>query len=214
MTPTNAAGVLLWDQAMISSFDTETTGLSPWLDRIIEMGVLTIQNRAEVAAHAALCNPGVPIPQTARVVHNITDAMVRGLPAWADSPDVHVGLDLLARSDVICCANVDYDLGMLRGELWRSGLGPGGLDRPLWVDSLMLAKWVLNVPRFTKGYGLAEAARDMGVQADAAHTALGDARTALRLLWAVRKHRGWTTIAQLERGMADCWAHMQQSGSR
>lgn len=211
MTPTNPANVLLWNQAMISGFDTETTGLSPWLDRIVEMGVLTIQNQGEVAAHRALCNPGVPIPASASAVHNITDKMVAGLPSWIRSPEVEVALDLLARSDVVCCANVDYDLGMLRGELWRAGMGPGGLDRPLWVDSLMLAKWVLNVPRFTKGYGLAEAARDMGVHADAAHSALGDARTALRLLWAVRKRKGWTTISQLERGMADCWQHMQQS---
>lgn len=111
---------LPWDHALISGFDTETTGISPWLDRIVEMGVVAWQFKQEVQAHRALCHPGISIPPQATAVHHITDDMVKDLPTWDRSPDVSSCIYRLASSDVIVCANTDFDLGMLRAELWRA----------------------------------------------------------------------------------------------
>lgn len=209
MTAANAAGVLPWDDALFVSIDTETTGLSPWLDRVVELGAFGLQRRVEVCAISCVVQPEMPIPATASRVHGITDEMVAGAPKWAESEAVMSALDWMFKADVLVAAHVDFDLGMIRAELWRSGFAPGGLEHRPWVDALALAKWHLGVPRFTKGYGLPEAAAALGVRVDDAHRALTDAKTAMRVLWALRRERSWHTVDQLLRAQDECNAAMR-----
>ena len=61
-------------------YDTETTGIQPQNERIIEIAVYDpVQNRT----FESLINPGKPIPKEATAVHNITDQMVANAPSFA-----------------------------------------------------------------------------------------------------------------------------------
>ena len=62
--------------------DTETTGLSPDTDRLVELaGVARVQD--ELLCWDSLCKPGIPIPPEAMAAHHITEQMVAG----AQSPE-------------------------------------------------------------------------------------------------------------------------------
>lgn len=63
----------------IISIDLETTGLSPLVDRIIEVGAMKITPEGSVLFQT-LINPEIPIPPHTTAIHNITDEMVKDSP--------------------------------------------------------------------------------------------------------------------------------------
>ena len=63
--------------AGLAVVDVETTGLNPATDRIIEIGVVTLDERGNVEGEwTSLINPECPV--SAQFVHGITDDDVRG----------------------------------------------------------------------------------------------------------------------------------------
>lgn len=60
------------------AFDIETTGLTPVIDRIIEIGAVKFLNGNAVDTFQSLIDPEVPIPKDVSVINGITDGMVRG----------------------------------------------------------------------------------------------------------------------------------------
>jgi len=65
--------------------DTETTGIDPTADKLIELGLLLFEYSREscqigrvLGSYNGLEDPGVPIPAQATAIHHITDEMVRG----------------------------------------------------------------------------------------------------------------------------------------
>lgn len=67
--------------------DFETTGFDPSVDKVIEIGVCNVTWECGIAKVKLpvswLCDPGIPIPPTARAVHHISDDMVRGEPPFS-----------------------------------------------------------------------------------------------------------------------------------
>ena len=63
--------------------DVETTGFSPWTDRIVEIACVAVDGCRVVARWSTLVNPGIPIPAEATAVHGITDDMVAAAPEAA-----------------------------------------------------------------------------------------------------------------------------------
>jgi DNA polymerase III subunit epsilon len=73
------------DVAQAVVLDTETTGLDPATDRVIELALVKFEysrTTGEVgrvlAVYDGLEDPGVPIPPESTALHGITDEMVRG----------------------------------------------------------------------------------------------------------------------------------------
>lgn len=66
------------------AFDTETTGIKPDQDRIIEIGAVKFINGEPGDRFETLINPGIPIPLGASRVNGITDAMVADAPKIED----------------------------------------------------------------------------------------------------------------------------------
>jgi DNA polymerase-3 subunit epsilon len=65
--------------------DTETTGMDPKADRVLEIGIVVFEYAAEtgqvgpvVGCLSALEDPGRPIPPESTAIHGITDDMVKG----------------------------------------------------------------------------------------------------------------------------------------
>lgn len=148
--------------------DTETTGLSATRDRIIELGVVTVDSQfRECERWGSLINPGKPIPNSA--IHGITDAMVSNAPTFsqvfAEFARKVDGLHLMAH-------NAPYDAKMLAGEIDRLGDEcEGELFLP-FIDTIALAKMLTTGP-----YKLESLAKKCGVFNPNAHAAVDDAAT-------------------------------------
>lgn len=62
------------------AIDFETTGLSPYSDRIIEVGAVIFENGTIVNRFESLINPGMSIPVAVQRVNHISNDMVKDAP--------------------------------------------------------------------------------------------------------------------------------------
>ncbi len=108
--------------------DTETTGLDPAIDRVVEVACVWLTPMGYQTALHHLVDPERPIPAVASAIHHWTDAHVRGAPTLAAlAPRLAA---LFARADVLVAHNAPFD---------RSFLAAVPHDRP-WPDTLQLAR--------------------------------------------------------------------------
>lgn len=97
--------------------DTETTGLDPIADAIIEIAILDSDGGVLLNA---LINPPSPIPPDATAIHGIDDAMVADAPTLADiAPTL---LRILRDAQCIVIYNEAFDIALLRNSLRSIGL--------------------------------------------------------------------------------------------
>lgn len=145
-------------------YDTETTGVRPDSDRIIEIAAYDpIQDRT----FCQLVNPGCPIPPDATAIHHITNEMVAQAPAFAKVAEEFVQF---CEGDVILLAhnNDAFDLHFLRQEFSRNQVA-----MPSWrfIDTLKWSRrYRSDLPRHTLQF-LRE---HYGIPANNAHRALDD----------------------------------------
>lgn len=87
LDPSSVGGKALFGDGIrvAAIIDTETTGMDPTTDKVIELGILVFQYAAQsgevgsiLRQFNALEDPGFPIPPEATAIHHITDAMVKG----------------------------------------------------------------------------------------------------------------------------------------
>src|SRR5690606_3617822 len=62
------------------AFDLEMTGLSPLLDKIIEIAAIKILPDGQIESFHTLVNPLIEIPKKTTEFHMITDEMVKDAP--------------------------------------------------------------------------------------------------------------------------------------
>ncbi|MEM8692453.1 MAG: exonuclease domain-containing protein [Pseudomonadota bacterium] len=161
-------------------FDSETTGLDPERDELVQLAGLRIVNRQIVCGEAfdTLVDPGRKIPQASFRVHGISTDMVQGAPdpvaACGDFHDFCADACLIAH-------NAPFDLAFLRRHAGQNG---GAFDHPV-LDTVLLSAIVYGMQEIHTLDALCER---LGVEivAEDRHTAMGDARATaevfLRLL--------------------------------
>ena len=145
-------------------YDTETTGVRPDKDKIIEIAAYDPLNNRKFEK---LVNPGCPIPPDATAIHHITNEMVASAPSFAE-----VGAEFteFCSGDVVLIAhnNDSFDLHFLRNEFQRYSL-----LMPSWkfFDTLKWARrYRPDLPRHTLQF-----LREIyGIAANNAHRALDD----------------------------------------
>jgi len=118
-------------------FDTETTGLEPWLGhRIIEVAALELLNDLPTGRHFhALIHPEREIPEDATRIHGFTLTDLADRPRFAEIVD-----ELLEffGDDKLIAHNAPFDFGFLDAEFERIGRPP--LSAARMIDTLALAK--------------------------------------------------------------------------
>jgi len=169
------------------ALDTETTGLSPVDDRIIELAAVAFSaDGVELATFEQLVNPGIPIPPLLTLIHGITDDMVAGKP----SIDQVLPEFLRFIGDSILLAhNAPYDVSMLLVPLMRltGGIAPMNLV----LDTCALARAAFpGAPN----YKLSTIAVMLGVPTGQAHRALSDVRACKGIFSKTLEHRGATAL--------------------
>ena len=149
--------------------DTETTGLSPSDDRIVEIGcVEMVGGRSTGRTFQRYINPERSMPSSAFLVHGISDEMLDGKPVFADAVDEFLSFVGDAR---LVIHNAPFDLGILNAELRRCKREQFALDRA--TDTLVLAR-----KRYGRAMTLDALCRKLGVSLDSrrqGHGALIDA---------------------------------------
>lgn len=154
----------------IAVIDFETTGLTPGLDRVVEVAVVRLEPGSQPQlVFDTLVNPMRSMAATE--IHGITDADV------ADAPRFHdiAGELIAALSDcVIAAYNVYFDIKFLLSEMGQSGVNH---IPPHFC--LMYMRPMLGLGSRCK---LDEACRAHNIDHDAAHVAAQDAEAAGLLL--------------------------------
>jgi DNA polymerase-3 subunit epsilon len=97
--------------------DVETTGLDPQKGhRIIEVGVVAMENRQITDEYQSLIHVDFPIPTHVSKIHGITNEMLTGQP----TPDqIYVKLKDFISDSLLIAHNAKFDVGFLRSEFKR-----------------------------------------------------------------------------------------------
>lgn len=172
-------------------FDTETTGLLPHKDEIVQIGAVRVINGRIVDGERLdlLVDPGIPIPPASTKVHKISDRMVQGAPDIAEAGRV---LHQFARDAVIVAHNAPFDMAFLRRHAKRMNVE---WDHPI-LDTVLLSAVLFGA---SDKHTLDALCERLGVTIpeDLRHTALGDAvatAEALVRMLPMLQARGMTTF--------------------
>ena len=158
-----------WKDLHLVVVDTETTGLDPRAERVIEVGIIHFEGGRVVDKYGVLIDPGKPIPQEVVELTGIKDADVAGGPPFeAVAAEV---AERLSRG-VIVAYNLPFDRAFLTVELERAGLA--WPDQPC-LDPLILVR---ELHRNQGSKKLGAAAARMGITLEEAHRATADAEVA------------------------------------
>lgn len=126
------------------SFDTETTGLNPVQDRIIEIGCCEFINLKPVKEFSTLINVGKYIPPHVTKVNNITNEMLNDAPSEDEVYYYFCSFikDVLAGRAVIVAHNAAFDMNFLTNTFERLGIS----GKLYYIDTLDLSRTYLNLP--------------------------------------------------------------------
>ena len=172
-------------------FDTETTGLNPARDEIVQLAAVRLVNGRRVKGEVfdTLVDPGRAIPAASTEVHGITDQMVEGAPPIAE---VGARFHRFATDAVLIAHNAPFDMAFLRRHEGTIG---AGFDNPV-LDTVLLSA-VLFGQQESHSLDALTARLGILIPEDARHTALGDtvatAEAFLKLLPMLRA-RGFETF--------------------
>ncbi|MFZ5962234.1 exonuclease domain-containing protein [Thalassococcus sp. BH17M4-6] len=157
-------------------FDTETTGLLPHKDEIVQIGALRILGGRLVEGEVLdmLVDPGRPIPAGATKVHGITDHMVAGKP---DVQEAARRFHHFCEDAVIVAHNAPFDMAFLRRHAAAGGLS---WDHPI-LDTVLLSAVLFGASAEHTLDALCQRL-DVTLPARDRHTALGDARATAAVL--------------------------------
>lgn len=145
-------------------YDTETTGVRPEKDRIVEIAAYDPLNKKHFSH---LVNPNIPIPEEATAIHGITNQMVEKAPTFAEIAPLFI--EFCSEECVLIAHNNDsFDRHFLLHEGKRHEV-----SWPNWpmIDSLKWArKYRPDLPR----HSLQFLRQIYGIEENNAHRALDD----------------------------------------
>ena len=196
---TSAADALLRDLDF-TVVDVETTGWSPDVAGITEIGAVRVRRGEVVAEFTSLVNPGTPVPAPITELTGISDLMLALAPPVAA---VLPGLLAFAEGSVLTAHNAPFDLRFLVAACAAAGLGWPGFEV---LDTVRLARYLMAAPDEVPDRKLATLAEYFGTPVRPSHRALDDARaTAVvlrELLARLADREGVHTLGELTAWLA------------
>lgn len=153
--------------------DLETTGHSPIKeDRIIEIGIVVIENNEIKDKQTTFINPNQSIPPFITNLTGITNEDVVSAPSFSEKAQAIVNI---FKDSYLIAHNVPFDLGFLNAELENCGYKP--LNNPV-IDTVELSR--ILFPKATS-YKLGDLAEFFDMQHNDPHRALSDAIVTAKL---------------------------------
>lgn len=169
------------------AFDTETTGLHPNEEHVIEIGAIKFNCEGLIEEpFNILIKPPVPVSQFITDLTHITNDMLENCPSMTQVlPEFmnYIGTE----NTYLIGHNVPFDIQFIDAELTRASLPA---IKNLAFDTLQLARWAY--PEFSylpeKGqYKLQSLAARFKINVEAAHRACDDARVCKELFHQIIK---------------------------
>ena len=164
------------------AMDVETTGLSCFNDRIVELSAVLFENGSIIKEFTSLVNPQCHIPLDVVKIHGIDDEMVKDAPDgktmllkwnetmhWIDDPTI-----------VFVAHNARFDMSFLAQTMQRAGY----TTSMHYVDSLSICRKLLSLPN----YKLNTVADHYHIINPQAHRAYADALTCGKIMWQLIQH--------------------------
>ena len=175
-----------WHRSPFYAFDTETTGVDVWEDRIVTATIARIHG-PDVRVKSWLINPGTPTAPAATAVHGITNehAAEHGQDPTDAITEIVAYITHAGTAGIpVVAFNASFDFTILQAEAERHGHGE--LPIPHVVDPHVIDK---HIDPYRKGKRTLAATCDhYGVRQTDAHDATCDALAAARLAWALAEH--------------------------
>lgn len=163
--------------ANILVFDTETTGIDPARDAVVEIAAVELIRGQVGRSFTLRLNPGMPIPPEASSVHGIRDQDVAGDPFFGDVAQRIA--ERLGADDVVLAGYnaVHFDVPMVNAAFENEGLS-FRLDGARVLDPFIFLRRRHNhLPS-----KLSDVCGRHGITLDNAHAADDDARATAELL--------------------------------
>ncbi len=200
MERTEKGTSLMQIPASYTVIDTETTGLDPQYDKIIELAAIKIRDGKEVAHYETLVNPERPIDDFIADLTGITNEELSTAPVAADClPDF---VDFIGE-DIVVGHNVHFDINFIYDALLACGYAPIKND---FVDTLRLSR---RVRPDLEHHRLCDLAAAYSVPQPVAHRSLADCQTTIGVLDALA-----ADAAAREIDLQACKNHYGASASR
>ena len=158
--------------------DIETTGLSAYSDRIIEIGAVKIENGEITGEFCELIDPGIPIPYRITSITGITTDMVAGKSAIEEV--LPLFLEFCGGSAIVA-HNARFDMGFIKHNADKLGCE---CNHEV-VDTLYIARRLF--PQL-KSHKLDAVADHLGIEQEDYHRALSDAKTAAHIFLRCSEH--------------------------
>ncbi|OPX86260.1 MAG: hypothetical protein A4E53_03170 [Pelotomaculum sp. PtaB.Bin104] len=152
--------------------DLETTGLDPFADKIIEIGLVRLEEGQITGRFQTLVNPRLPLHLKIKRLTGITDQDLAGAPELAAV--LPEALDFIGDTP-IAGHNIDFDLAFLAAARGKPFSNPT-------YDTLELARLVAPG---SSNYRLGTLCRELNIELNAGHRALDDATATAQLLAAL-----------------------------
>jgi DNA polymerase-3 subunit epsilon len=178
----------------VAFVDLETTGTTPTLDRITEIGIVRVADGEFVDEWSTLVNPECSIPEDIQVLTGITNAMVRDAPTFAQ-----VAREVLERLQgrLFVAHNARFDYGFLKNAFRRLEIAYSAdvlctvrLSRRLYPEAVGH-----GLDAIIARHGLQEAFAPAASTRTGRHSALGDARAIWRFVQAIHRERDIEEVA-------------------
>lgn len=173
---------MTWAHLPLLAVDTETTGVDPTEDRIVEAAAVRLHRGAVDFTWSTVVDPGVDIPDGAANVHGITTARARAEGVPPVEALRRLGELIAGHEGPVVIYNARFDWPLLITEADRHDL--------IWPDAQLLDPLVLDkhLDPYRKGSRkLIDTAAHYGVDltVDEAHGAAADALAAARIMAAM-----------------------------
>ena len=185
---TDSRGQALQDSYVV--FDIETTGFSPDINHIIEIGAVKVEKGKIIDRFSSFVNPQVPIPYRIEELTHINDSMV------IDAPTIDVVLPqflAFCEGSVMVAHNADFDVSFIKRKAVMLGMD----FNPTYVDTVAMARYLLpSLNRFK----LDTVAKAVGVNLNNHHRAVDDAACTAEIFVkfiVMLEERGITDLNQL-----------------
>ena len=158
---------------LIAIVDTETSGLDPEEDRVLEIGIVvwSLTEMAMISARSLLVYTGDPIPEEAERVHKITPELAAYGMIRDDAANAYHD-EIRDAQAIVEYSGTEFDRGFLRAF---------GAPSVPWIDT-----YHCDWPEWSSSRSLVSVAIAHGVAVTGAHRALADCLLLARLLRRVR----------------------------
>lgn len=164
--PLPARSTLLSDLVVVT-FDTETTGVNPNYDRLLEVGAAKYRGGRLIQETNWMIHPQQFVPLSAQEIHGIGPEDLRDARAF---DVVYPEIAAFFAGAVLIAHNANFDIGFLRAEILRAGYP---LPSQETIDTMQYFRRMLpDLP----SYRLASIASALGIEGGTFHRALDDAK--------------------------------------